>query len=319
MKHLVFCAAILSLVAACPGYSNWGGGACGPVGPSVPPMVAPSPFLGYEWVQTDPDQFALKLADRQIGSYVISEGKYYPFSNGSWGAASEPPVQAPVSAQKATRQCLCCRICDKETCCCTPKDKCWPGCHCGEAKKTETKDAPIFGCDSKKITKGKHILNGREVSREEVISAIEAVPNDASRNRLTVIGPDEARAAVLKDLQNDPSLKELASSLLVTDFLPTDWQVAKAGFDVTGTPRIVYLSPDGRVLHSQGDYEGGAAALAQALRKANENYDPKKDPDLRKSDPLAELKNLLSKLDDVPPVVWIGLAVVLFLLIRKGK
>jgi hypothetical protein len=36
-----------------------------------------------------------------------------------------------------------------------------------------------------------------------------------------------------------------------------------------------------RVLHSPSDYKGGAGALADALRKADPNYQPDKDPDQR--------------------------------------
>ena len=49
---------------------------------------------------------------------------------------------------------------------------------------------------------------------------------------------------------------------------------------------VVQGGPDfrgaGKVLHSQGDYEGGATALADALRRVRPDYDPNKDIDKRK-------------------------------------
>ena len=40
----------------------------------------------------------------------------------------------------------------------------------------------------------------------------------------------------------------------------------------------------GKVLHRQDDYIGEVTAAAEALRKAKKNYNPAKDPDLRKAD-----------------------------------
>jgi hypothetical protein len=39
----------------------------------------------------------------------------------------------------------------------------------------------------------------------------------------------------------------------------------------------------GKVLHSQPDYNGGANALADALRRVRPDYDPNKDVDKRKA------------------------------------
>ena len=31
---------------------------------------------------------------------------------------------------KTANKCLCCRICNKDTCCCNATNKCWAGCKC---------------------------------------------------------------------------------------------------------------------------------------------------------------------------------------------
>jgi hypothetical protein len=74
-------------------------------------------------------------------------------------------------------------------------------------------------------------------------------------------------------------------------YLPEDWAVKNVGFDVSGSPRIIVQEApnakgSGRVLHSQADYADGPEGLANALRKADPNYDPSKDVDRRKLNPI---------------------------------
>lgn len=127
--------------------------------------------------------------------------------------------------------------------------------------------------------------------------------------RLTVIGPQESRQAVLEDVKRSPQLAELAKSFLLSDFGPNDWQVRNGGYVTTGKPTIYVQAPTGKVLHRQDSYNG-PDELAQALRKANESYKPEKDPNLS-----APLLGLLG----IPIEVWLIAAGALWLVCPRGE
>lgn len=110
--------------------------------------------------------------------------------------------------------------------------------------------------------------------------AARGLPDDRGKARLTVIGSEEERKTVLNDLDAAPDLKPLRESLVVQAYAPDHWAVARTGFKTDGRPSIYLQSPDGKVLHRQDDYQGGPRRLAEAIRKASPNYDPRKDPDL---------------------------------------
>ena len=105
-------------------------------------------------------------------------------------------------------------------------------------------------------------------------------PDDARKARLTVIGGEAERRAVLSDLEAEPDLRGLRERVAVQAYPPDHWAVARCGFKTDGRPTIYLQAPDGRVLHRQDDYAGGAGRLAEAIRKADPSYDPRKDPDL---------------------------------------
>src|SRR5581483_11679383 len=106
------------------------------------------------------------------------------------------------------------------------------------------------------------------------------IVDDSRKCRITVIGPGALRQKVLDDLAKAPGLSTWA---IMRGYDPGHWAMTGAGFVTKGSPTIYCQAPDGRVLHRQDDYDGGAEALLQALRKAKESYDPKKDPDLRQT------------------------------------
>ncbi len=111
------------------------------------------------------------------------------------------------------------------------------------------------------------------------------VPDDSSLWCLTVIGPPESRKPVLADLETSPDLAAWKGKLKVKGYDPTHWAVSRCGFQCDGHPTIYVQDASGKVLHRQQDYQGGAAALAQALRQADPSYQPSQDPDLRKGTP----------------------------------
>lgn len=148
-------------------------------------------------------------------------------------------------------------------------------------------------------------LNGKAVSRQQALDALTSgnLTDDSAKLRLTVIGTEPDRKAVVGDLRAAPALAEFRERLLVQDYPPEHWAVRDAGFVTTGKPTIYLQAPSGKVLHRQDDYQGGAEELAQAIRKADPNYRPEKDRDLRKPDvlPTNWLQALLTLLAGLLP------------------
>ncbi len=154
---------------------------------------------------------------------------------------------------------------------------------------------------------GKHLLNGKEVSKAEILQAIgkPPLPNDSQWLCLTVIGPEAARKQVVNDLASASALAAWKDKIKVQDYPPDHWAVRDAGFQCDGNPTLYCQAPDGKVLHRQDDYRG-PEALAEVLRRADPAYRPEKDPDLNRS------------LAGVPPWLWVGGAILLVLLLWKG-
>jgi hypothetical protein len=174
--------------------------------------------------------------------------------------------------------------------------------------------ATNFGIDRDKLAAGeRYTLNGRAASRDEAAQALgaPALPDDAALRRVTVIGPAEARARVVNDLQSSPALAPWRGKLVVTAHDPGHWQVARVGFVTGGRPTIYVQDAGGRVLHRQDDYDDGPEGLASALRRIDPNYRPEADVDWRrKADVPAPLRSL-----SVPWSAWAlaGAAVLVYL------
>lgn len=144
-------------------------------------------------------------------------------------------------------------------------------------------ETPNYGLDRSKIADHERFtINGVEVPRHKAFQAIGApLPNDAGLLRMTVIGSDADRKKVLDDVAKFPEREKM----LVQDYPPDHWAVKGAGFVTTGKPTIYLQAPSGKVLHRQDSYSG-PAPLVEAIRRADPNYDPKKDKDLNAA-PLA--------------------------------
>lgn len=132
--------------------------------------------------------------------------------------------------------------------------------------------------------KPKYRLNGKPVSREDAVEVIQTgkIPDDSGKLRVTAIGAPAETNRVRQDLAQSPAFKDLRADLVCKFYPSNAWEVSK-GFFTGGHPSIYVQSPSGAVLHRQDDYEGGAEAMANAIRKADPNYDPAKDSDLRSS------------------------------------
>jgi hypothetical protein len=238
-------------------------------------LLAGIAAAGYEWrpFPDDKDELSLWQDGVQIGNYRISEKKYYPrLAPGIWGDPCSPPYPPP-------------------------RDVMAPG-------KIESDGTINFGLDPSRMSSaGKHLLDGKEVSKEELLQALgkPSFPDDSQWLSLTVIGPEAARQMVLSDLQSSPFLAPWKDRLKVKDYSPDHWAVQGAGFVTTGNPTIYCQAADGTVLHRQDVYRG-PAALAEVLRKADPTYNPQHDPDL--NEPLSS----------VPLWMWIGGGILLVLL-----
>lgn len=182
---------------------------------------------------------------------------------------------------------------------CSDHCKCgcaWPTrnkCTCSKADtpakivKTPTDVVPNYGVDTDKLNpEGGCTRKGKPCSKDEAIKAIQkSIPDDSQKLRLTVIGSEARRSEVLKDLKSHPSLTPHMVKFVVQMYSPSDWAVSRYGFKTDGDPTIYIQRPDGKVVHRQDSYQGGAERLATALRKADPSYDPAKDPDLTKPTP----------------------------------
>ena len=232
----------------------------------------------YEWrpLSADVNQVALYHEGRQIGAYHLVEDYYRPLDpvTSEWGKRCAPPIAAPRRN---------------------------------------------FGLTQEKIRDGDHYsLNGREVSKERIqqvlADADRQVPDDSGKLRLTVIGDPDWRSIVAEDLPKHPALASWKDKIVAAWYPPGHWAIARQGFRTSGRPTIYIQAPDGAVLHRQDDYQGGAEALAEVLRKLDPHYQPEKDRDRRKVD---LTRWLLPKVPWSVPAVLLAAAALLFLLRRK--
>ena len=179
-------------------------------------------------------------------------------------------------------------------------------------------DTANFGVEEWTRSEGEAFyLNGKMASKADVFAALQ---DDSSLAFLTIIGQEAERKKVLQDLDTLPSLSQWKSKLRIQSYSPDNWAV-KFGFVANGRPNIYLQTATGQVLHRQDDYTDAGVGLFGALRRADPNYDPAKDPDLRKPAPTPPTpptppvpptpgkSKLLLFLDSIPGWAWLaGLA-----------
>lgn len=201
-----------------------------------------------------------------------------------------------------------------------------PGCEdgCKIEHTTEDQEGPTllnFGVDLAQLGKEpRYRVNGKEVSRQEAIAAIEdsRIPDDANLIRLTLIGSKEDRQRVMHDLDTHPGLKHLRSNLLVQGYDADDPRVAKRGFVCSGKPSIYLLDPSGKVLarNTDGEYPGAEAFAFAVGEVVGKPYTPDADKPLPKKpepQPIAIPKTL----SEVPQWAWIAGAAAVFLYLNS--
>lgn len=143
---------------------------------------------------------------------------------------------------------------------------------------------PNFGLDLANLVDANaaFTINGTPITKVQAAALVEADRDallpDATRRRLTIIGSDADRRAVLAELQGP--LKDATTDFVIRDYPPDHWVVARAGFVTTGHPTIYVQEADGTVLFRQDDAHDLARNLA-AIRRPRPDYQPQRDPDYR--------------------------------------
>lgn len=136
-----------------------------------------------------------------------------------------------------------------------------------------------FGIDNAHLTREVFSYCGRTVTRSELVQQLQQLTDDSQSLRLTIIGADEGgRSRIRQEIETQLRTQNLVN-VLIQDYPPDHWSL-RPGFVVNGTPTIYLQAPDGRVLHRQDNYEGGAEAVVGAVRRADPNYQPNTDPNL---------------------------------------
>jgi hypothetical protein len=249
------------------------------LGGETPSLPPAAP--GYEWQpfrDGDPTQIKLMYAGEQVGIYRFADDAYFPLDPRT--RRFGPQCAPPIEPPNRTN----------------------------------------YGVAPDRIRAGEHYRHaGAEIDREQARGLVggdgDRIPDVSKKWRVVVIGPERER--VLRDFDGDPALAPWKDRVVVQGYEPTHYHVARTGYCTTGKPTIYVLQPDGTVLHRQDDYAGGAAALAEALRKADPDYKPKNDPDRRKP----ELPFSIPLTLKVPWSAWAlaGAAVLLVLVVTRKK
>ncbi|VTS03246.1 hypothetical protein [Tuwongella immobilis] len=270
---------------------------------AAPALIQPSPAptdRSAPWsivTEEDPEKVHLFRGSTRVLGYDATADVVRWYQNGRWGDAARNPSQV-VSKPSAAKSML------VESGPPRPES----------AEEATRPPAGNYGIDLDKLGhRERYSLNGREVSQAEAFQAAgDDLVDDSHLRRLTVIGTPEQRKAVVEDLKSSPKLSGYRDQLVIKTYSPADWAVNDAGFVTSGKPTIYLQAPNGKVLHRQDDYDG-PDSLASAIRKSDPNYDPAKDPDLRKSssNPLSDA------LSGFTPTT-LGLVGIIVALIFKG-
>lgn len=108
-----------------------------------------------------------------------------------------------------------------------------------------------------------------EVTRDDVIVALEKVPADSKKMRVTFIGDPAARARIEQDWKSDPEIAKVKDAFLYRSYDPGHWHVKGYGFG----PGLTITDHTGKELHYSKEYQG-APATAETLRRLRPDYRP---------------------------------------------
>lgn len=269
--------------------------------PVAAPMTPP-----LEWVHIGDNELALYRGAFPVGHYDFRSGAYRPvvdLERKKLGEPCPPPIALPAAWVKTAK-----KDADK------PKESDKPQLSKlpppnAQAAQTAPDGVVNYGINTERLNnQPAYICNGAPCSRDYAFGILEkSLPDDAGNWHLTITHKSREDADKLKaEIMASPAMAELLPKLHVQAYAKDDAMLA-CGF-VTGAPCIQLEAPDGAVLHRQDHFDGGPVALAEAVRKARSDYDPKRDPDLTKP----------GTPGGVPPAgLWAGLAALLLFLFGK--
>jgi hypothetical protein len=277
MKQLIaaFAAITLPLV----GYSQWGGGSCGPVGsPRFLPMVNAQPIQRaphYEWkasyLKDDEGRVLLFRNGNHVGTWDAVEQYYraYDSRTETWGPREDlPPVPMPGwGPEKMKRKPI------------------------GQ----QLEQWQLKGVDREKVHADEdYTISGRKVSRFEALLAVGNLDDDSGKMWLLLIGDETARKKALADLKAEPKMQSLLSRVRIVSQPANHF-----AFQDRETGESMY--PPGNPTVYLGEPDGGKLFLATQLTADDMEALRKKDP-LLKPDPVKpDPKKPDEKPDDKKP------------------
>lgn len=329
--------------------AQWGRGSCAPAGP-VGSTFRSSPYqpvqsltqtvAAREWrqVAVDPGRWHLFVGGQQSGAFCPASGQWRAYDplSGIWSPASPPPADLPRDAHLAAGWCRCSPEClCRGDCVCEHTQPCAEHCACGDVV-TDTGgggDLPAFELQEELIAdgaphptgvvqselhrSGEQIWQGlHRATMRQAVEAIEAVPEYGRKPRIVVTGRD--REKTVTDLHG----LGFREKFLLHEYPPDHWHLrdrdGRPAFHVDGAPTLYVQGPDGGVIH-RSDRPLSAEDLA-ALRKADPNYNPAKDPDLTKPKPSPAPGPSPLPFDPakIPSGAWVlGVGLILFLILHR--
>jgi len=269
----------------------------GPVGPAV--VVQPAPRVaaipdGWKPHPANSRQFVYWQGGAPVGLYCTTREIYWQWNSrtAAWGATANPPTSPPCPHRSAES------FVEADS----PKQD------FGVGWRADPKQPEKFS------------IGGVEVDRRKAFEAIGAgVPDDSGLRRVTVIGSEAECKQVSDAIATAPELAAAKGQLIVQCYRPDHWAVADTNFKRDGKPTVYIQAAGGKVLHRQDEWRG-PAKFAEAVRKSDPSYDPKKDPDLNKQvlpvPPLPGPSGPDIDLSKLPKWVWgvLGGAAVLLLM-----
>ena len=287
----VICLAVFALAANASGQTTYR--PLRPVQPApVVTQTANVADLTWSVVESEPGYLILH-------DWKVCLGKIDPV-NGVWVPNSGKPVDLrelipnghkPTGALPAKGKCAAtscdCENCEGAGCKCGPTTPAAGQLPPKEIKPRDNGPAPVppGGVDVSQLRgdKSRYTIGDRESSRAEVMTALQSakeIPDDSRAVRLTLIGCVTCREEVQKDLDSAPALAPFKGKLVVQSYASDHWRVRDGGFQTPPANSVMVYVQDaaGAVLWRQEGYDGGAPALAKALRDKCPTYDPAKDP-----------------------------------------
>ena len=315
--------------------SQWGSRGCGPVGSvraSSPVFVQPA----REWRQlaNDPGRWHLFVNGKQAGAYCPTENIYRACDAVRWHAPSEPPADLPQAAKAKASGCGCkggaCK-CETGCCGCRSNGVCSVGCSCTDFSADLPAFAPPIGHDAPNHglcpewlgNRGPEVIyhGSQKVTLNEALQSIESVPDYRAKPQATIWAKGDVGKATMEQVK----AAGIQDAFYWTVRDPDHWHAkdrdGQRAFRTDGNPSIYIQAPNGKPLHSSHRPLTGVEMAA--LRKADPNYSPDKDPDVTKPKPAPSpgpSPQLPDWFKQVPPWAWVlgaGIGLVLFVNLRN--